>query len=98
MAVVKQEEGEDKWVRGLICEIKNQEYICALIDYGVTQSCNKIRKLPEKYINIPDFSCLCKTDSNNLKKIQVRNVTQQILCVLSFTYTFFRTKKIFYMK
>lgn len=61
---------EEKWVRGLIYEIKNNEYKCALIDYGVTQTCYEVRKLPEKYVTVPEFACLCKTDANNLKQIE----------------------------
>lgn len=69
MAVEKKDE-ENVWVRGLISDIKNNEYTCALIDYGVTQTSREIRKLPEQYIRIPDMSCLCKTDAESLKKIE----------------------------
>lgn len=70
VAVEKKDEEGDKWVRGLIAEVKNGEYSCALIDYGITQVSREVRKLPNKYINIPDFTCVCKTDPQSLKTIE----------------------------
>lgn len=70
MAIEKTDEEGNKWVRGLISEIKNGEYKCALVDYGITQLCHQVRKLLQKYTGIPDFSCVCKTDPETLKKIE----------------------------
>lgn len=68
MAVEKKDEA-DKWVRGLVYEIKDKEYKCALVDYGVTQSSQTVRKLPEKYIDIPNFTCMCRANPDIIKKL-----------------------------
>lgn len=76
VAVEKNDEEDQCWVRGLICEIKGNTYQCALIDYGVMQTCHEVRKLSESFTNIPDFSCICKVnDSEILKKITAVIIT-----------------------
>lgn len=85
VAVEKNDEEDEKWVRGLVAEIKNNEYLCALIDYGVTQLCREVKQLPKKYIDIPNFTCLCKTDSESLKQIEA--VLTTFFCCFSSTLT-----------
>lgn len=68
MAVEKKDEPE-KWVRGLLCDIQDDEYQCALVDYGEMQSSQSVRKLPDKYQDIPILSCICRTDVDALKKL-----------------------------
>lgn len=67
--VAVEKKDDNQWVRGIVCEIKNNAYDCALIDYGVKQLSDEVRKLPAKYVDIPNFSCICRGDASAVKKI-----------------------------
>lgn len=69
VAVEKKDDDGVKWVRGVVCAINNNTYECALIDYGVKQLCQEVRRLPEKYIKIPNFSCICEADADTIQKV-----------------------------
>lgn len=63
-------EDEEAWARGVVVNTTEKGYVCALIDYGVIVSSNDVRELADTYKNIPEFTCVCRTDEENVKKIQ----------------------------
>lgn len=70
---------DDGLVRGIVLNTLNDEYECALIDYGTIQKVSDVRALPEKYMNIPEFVCECKVDPEIIKDLEnVKNSCIQI--------------------
>lgn len=63
-------EEEDTWSRAIVISKSDGMYVCALIDYGTITITNQIKKLPAVYETIPEFTCVCETDVESVKKIQ----------------------------
>ncbi|KAF5291348.1 hypothetical protein FQA39_LY03499 [Lamprigera yunnana] len=73
-------ESQELFVRGVILHIENEQYTCALIDYGTIETTDKIYRLPEQYIAIPEFAFMCTADGASIDHLlNSKNLTMEII-------------------
>lgn len=76
--VAVEKKDDETWVRGVVVDIKEGKYKCALIDYAEFVEESGVRELPKRFQDVPYFTCCCKSDAESIKSIKAVTTSFEI--------------------